>query len=114
MKMNKKLEVENWDGDSKFELSPRPAGSGLHRVSVGCLELFQGLKEKISVELSFRFGGVRQELLRQALNEAAALAASTTFPTLFLPVLAEEKVFIASEWERKQRSIQDRSWLLAA
>jgi hypothetical protein len=112
--MKTKLEVTNWEEESGFELNRRRSGSGLHRFSAACRQMFQKLENKIANELGWRFAAVRPELLRQAVNEAAALAASTAFPTLFLPALAEEKVFLASEWERKQRMIQERSWLRAA
>ena len=112
--MKKQLEVVKWDAGEGFALSPRYVGTGLQRFPAVCLEKIQSLKERVSGELAWRFAGVRPEFLRQAVNEAAALAASTPFPTLFLPTLAEEKVFLASEWERKQRVVQERSWLRAA
>jgi hypothetical protein len=86
----------------------------LQRFSAACVEKFHDLKNKISSELAWRFATVRPKFLRQAVNEAVALAADTEFPSLFLPVLAEEKVFLASQWEMKQRVIQERSWLRAA
>jgi hypothetical protein len=114
MKMKKQLNVTQWEADHVFDVSPKNSGSGFHRFSAACLEMFQRLEERISNELSWRFATVRPELLRHAVNEAAALAATTSFPALFLPVLAEEKVFLASRWQRKQRVIQERSWLRAA
>ena len=112
--MNKQLEVASWDSDTAFEVGARKTGSGLKRFSEACLNKLQSLKKKISSELAFRFENVRPQIFRQAMNEAEALAVDTTFPSLFLPVLAEEKVFLASQWERKQREVQERSWLLAA
>ena len=103
----------NWEADTEFAVSPRKSESGLQRFSSACLRAFQSLKEKISDELASRFASVRPEVFRQAVNEAAALAASTSFPTLFLPVLAEEKVFLAAKWEVKQQVVQQRSWLRA-
>jgi hypothetical protein len=112
--MKTQLEVMTWDGEAEFEITPRSSATGLHRFSAACRQMFQNLKNKIAGELSWRFASVRPVLLLQAVNEASALAATTPFPALFLPVLAEEKVYLVSEWERKQRSIQDRSWLRAA
>jgi hypothetical protein len=54
------------------------------------------------------------QLLQKAVNEAAALAANTPFPSLFLPVLAEEKANLLSQWERKQRAIHELTLLQAA
>ena len=111
--MKKEMNV-NWGSDMEFAVSPWRSESRLGRFSSVCLRAFQSLKEKISGELASRFAGVRPEIFRQAVNEAAALAASTSFPTLFLPALAEEKVFLAAKWEVKQQVIQRRSWLRAA
>ena len=49
-----------------------------------------------------------ENLFRQAFVEAEALAWSTSFPLLFLPVLAEEKVRNVEQWVGRQRQITDR------
>jgi hypothetical protein len=91
------------------------AESGLKRFSAVCLKKFNQLKTAITANLSAEFAGVLQpETVRRVVNEADALAAYTPFPALFLPVLAEEKVVMASRWQTKQRLIQERSSLLAA
>ncbi len=88
---------------------------GLHRFSRACRESFQSLKEKVADELNETFAAAHPELVRQAVNEAAALAATTAFPNLFLPALAEEKVLFASQWQMKQeRILREQSWLQAA
>src|SRR3954464_12725690 len=113
MKMKTEMYV-HWDADTEFASSPRKSESALQRFSGACLRAFQSVKEKISGELALRFATVRPEIFKQAVNEAAALAASTSFPTLFFPTLAEEKVSLASKWEVKQQMILQRSSLRAA
>jgi hypothetical protein len=49
-----------------------------------------------------------ENMVRQAVIEAEALAWSTPFPLLFLPVLAEEKVLTARQWARHQTEILER------
>lgn len=94
--------------DSSFEL-------GLRHFSATCLEKLHDLKESIVSELSFRFSGtLLPQTIRQAVNEADSLAASTAFPALFLPALAEEKVQKAFQWHRKQHTIAGRTWMRAA
>jgi hypothetical protein len=92
--------------------TPEPsAHSGLRRFSKACLRKIQQLKGSILSEMSFRFAGkLSPEMIRLAVNEADAIAASTPFPTLFLPVLAEEKVRFAEQWHAKQQRIGERSW----
>jgi hypothetical protein len=45
-------------------------------------------------------------LLRQALNEAEAIAWQTGFPQLVFPSLALEKARAVADWESRQRSIR--------
>jgi hypothetical protein len=93
---------------------PNPT-SGFSRFSTACREKIHQLKETITADLASRFGGtLRLEIVRQVVNEADALAASTGFPALFLPVLAEEKVVLASQWQARQRTIRERSFSFAA
>jgi len=49
-----------------------------------------------------------ENMVRQAVTEAEALAWSTPFPLLFLPVLAEEKVLTARRWASHQTEILER------
>jgi hypothetical protein len=69
------------------------------------------LKNKLVERLS---GDVKDrlptELFHQAFVEAEALAWSTPYPLLFLPVLAEEKVRNAGQWAGRQRQILSRGW----
>jgi hypothetical protein len=114
MKMKTRLKVNTWGADETFEVTPQQLQLGLHRYPARCARKFQNLKEKISAELQWRFASLPVQLLEKAVNEAAGLAANTPFPSFFLPVLAEEKAILLSQWERKQRAIQEGSFLEAA
>lgn len=50
-----------------------------------------------------------QPLVHRAVSEAEALALQTPFPTLVLPVLAEERVTAMSLWHSRQQEIFARS-----
>jgi hypothetical protein len=52
--------------------------------------------------------------LRLAANEAAAVAWTTPFPALFLPVLLEEKVAEVHQYTARQASVQEASQSLVA
>lgn len=55
------------------------------------------------------FGLLRQReprLLRQALNEAEAIAWQTGFPQLVFPSLAMEKARAVATWEYRQRTMR--------
>lgn len=89
--------------------------SGLNRFSTACLNKLNELKERLSAQFIAEYGGaINQTLLRQAINEADALAATTPFPSLFLPTLAEEKVQLAYAWSSHQRAVREQSLALAA
>ncbi len=67
------------------------------------------LREKLMARLAEEANGqISESLVRQALTEADALASSTQFPLLFLPVLAEEKISNARQWAGRQRAILER------
>ena len=83
------------------------------RFAAECLEKLNDLKEKVVTELSSRFEGMLDEhRLRQVINEADALAATTSFPALLLPTLAEEKVRAAADWQARQQELFERSLTL--
>ena len=64
------------------------------------------LKEHVLEALAGEFRGrLDGRTLQFAVNEADALAGLTPFPTLFLPVLAEEKARNAARWQRKQHKL---------
>lgn len=58
-------------------------------------------------------GQISELLVRRAIIEAEALAWSTRYPLLFLPVLAEEKVQKAGQWAGRQHEILERQKALA-
>jgi hypothetical protein len=65
-------------------------------------QLEEQLMHKLTAET---LDSVPQRLVRQAVNEAEALAWSTPYPLLFLPELAQEKVQSARQWSRRQQQI---------
>jgi len=70
---------------------------------------FNQLTEQLIQKLIADVQGLLPEnMVRQAVIEAEALAWSTPFPLLFLPVLAEEKVLTARRWVRQQTEILER------
>jgi hypothetical protein len=86
-----------------------------HRFAARCLRKLHALKERVTAELSAQFSSVLDERrLQQMINEADALAAATSFPALFLPDLAEEKVRAAANWQMRQRQLFEQSPALAA
>lgn len=74
----------------------------------------QLLKNRLSDTLTPELKGRAPErLVRQAVTEAEALAWSTPYPLLFLPVLVEEKLTSARDWADRQQEILDRQQTLA-
>jgi len=68
-------------------------------------ELTDRLMQKLAADVQ---GLIPESMLKQAVTEAEALACSTPYPLLFLPVLAEEKVMTARQWARHQTEILER------
>jgi hypothetical protein len=82
----------------------------IRRFSSGCLTKWNDLRDRVTKNLASEFAGVlNSTALRQVVNEADALAATTGFPALFLPTLAQEKAYRAVEWETRQRLIRSRA-----
>ena len=74
----------------------------------------QLLKNRLSDTLTPELKGRAPErLVRQAVTEAEALAWSTPYPLLFLPVLVEEKLTSARDWADRQQEIPGRQQTLA-
>ena len=64
-------------------------------------------KVRVLVEHEFAILLQRQpRLLRQALNEAEAIAWQTGFPQLVFPSLALEKARAVAAWENRQRTMR--------
>ena len=115
MKMKNQSVVNTWESEVQEQTAKTGFESGLRRFSRTCLHKLNQLKEALTQEMAFQFAGtLGPELIRKVVNEADAIAASTPFPALFLPALAEEKVQQAWRWQAKQRLIESRSWMHAA
>jgi len=87
---------------------------GFRRFAAECSQKLAELKDRVAADLANQFGTLNARLVRQVVNEADSLAATTPFPSLFLPVLAEEKVRAASRWAARQQSIHEQTLMLAA
>ena len=87
---------------------------GFRRFSTECSQKLADLKNRVAADLANQFSTLNARLIYQAVNEADSLAATTPFPALLLPALAEEKVRNASAWVAKQRAIRDETLALAA
>jgi len=64
-------------------------------------------KQNLLAELQERFQ-VPEQLFRQALGEAEALAWQTGYPQLVFPTLAMEKVQAVAAWQRRQQALAHR------
>jgi hypothetical protein len=64
------------------------------------------LKGKLLGEYGMEFATLPPMLLARAMSEADALASTTTFPQLFLPGLAEEKMRSLGKWEERQNEVR--------
>jgi len=75
----------------------------LHRNTLDAIAKVRALVER-------EFSILRQRephLLRQALNEAEAMAWQTGFPQLVFPSLALEKARAVANWESRQRTMRN-------
>ena len=73
------------------------------------------LKERIATNLEKEFAGtIGVPLIRQIVTEAEALVATTPFPALLLPALAEEKAHNAAKRSVRQQTIRNQTFTLAA
>ena len=64
------------------------------------------LKTTLVKKFNTEYSGLDRRLLKQAVNEAHALAALTFVPMLVLPSLAEEKVQTLAAWTARQRFLR--------
>ena len=102
MNTNKIALPTEFGTDTRFELRPTP-------------DKFERLKNKL-LALRVQQDGARWEgPLRDAANEAAAIAWTTTVPSLVFPVLFEEKIAAAvAQEKRRERILRKSRELLAA
>ena len=94
--------------------SPARLGEFGSRFSIEESQTAFDLKQRLARDLANEFTGVNRQLVYQVVNEADSLAASTPFPALLLPALAEEKVRAASLWAARQQLIREQTLALAA
>src|SRR2546426_443798 len=69
------------------------------------LDQLERTKDAVAREFRQAFKA-NERLLRLALNEAEALAWQTDYPHLLFPVLAQEKVQSAANWEARQQILR--------
>jgi hypothetical protein len=70
---------------------------------------FNQLKDRVMHKLAAEVSpGISRHLFERMVGEAEALAWTTPYPLLFLPVLAQEKVLSARQWAERQRQILER------
>ena len=106
--------IETRNNPSVIEPFPfRLDGFGT-RFSIEKSDAAFDLKRRLTRELANEFAGLNRQLVYQVVNEADSLAATTPFPALLLPALAEEKVRTASQWAARQQLIREQTLVLAA
>jgi len=85
----------------------RGAGNGLKNA---CLASCQRVLAQINDAKAALFAEYRdtlkaqEQIIRQALNEAEAVAWQTAYPHLLFPALAAEKIQVAAGWNQFQRA----------
>lgn len=85
------------------------AASSLQRFAAVCLNKLHELKARVTQQLAAEYGNsINPALLQRAVAEADSIAATTLFPGLFLPALAEEKVQLAYAWSNRQKAVRDQ------
>lgn len=95
--------------------APQTTSANFRRSMITGLEQLGALRERVVASLEQEFAGtIGSRFVRQIVNEATALAATTSFPTLLLPALAEEKARKASAWAARQHAMLNPALTLAA
>jgi hypothetical protein len=91
-----------FSGDTRFELRPTP-------------DKFERLKNKLLALRVQQAGAKWEEPMRDAANEAAAIAWTTAVPSLVFPELFEEKIAAAvAQTQRQERILRKSRELLVA
>lgn len=102
MNTNKTILKTEFGADTRFELRPTP-------------DKFERLKNKLLAIRVQQAGAKWEEPLRDAANEAAALAWTTTVPSLVFPELFEEKIAATvAQTQRQERILRKSRELLVA
>ena len=94
-----------------MKLNHEVKAGGIQAVANVCIASCQKLaaqiertKQNLLAELQESFS-VPEQLFRQALGEAEALAWQSGYPQLVFPTLAMEKVQAVAAWQRRQQSL---------
>jgi len=86
-----------------------------HKVPATSFQKLSELKAQLTSQFTAEAAGLLSpHAVELAVNEADSLAATTQFPALFLPELAEEKVRNALAWQARQWAIQGQTLAFAA
>ena len=102
METNKTGLKTEFSGDTRFELRPTP-------------DKFERLKNKLLAIRVQQAGTKWEEPMRDAANEAAAIAWTTTIPSLVFPELFEEKfAAVVAQVQRQERILRKSHELLVA
>ena len=88
---------------------------GFHKLPAAGYQKLNQLKAHLTSQLTAEAAGMLSaHTVQLAVNEADSLAATTQFPALFLPALAEEKVRTALAWQARQWAIAGQTLAFAA
>ncbi len=122
--MTMNMKTEYCENDTTFDRAPEinrlanlgdtGATTAVQRFSTACLTRLSELKERVTDQLRAEYGtSVSATLLKHSVQEADSIAATTLFPSLFLPTLAEERVQLASAWSNRHKQIRKQSQAFA-
>ena len=91
------------------------AAFNMQKLPAGGVQQLNTLKARLTAQLTDEASGMLSpRTVQLAVNEADSLAATTPFPALFLPALAEEKVRTALAWQARQWAIAGQTLAFAA
>ncbi|MDB6122322.1 MAG: hypothetical protein JWQ71_1315 [Pedosphaera sp.] len=102
MKAQNTLPYSETESLSYTDLTPQS-------FSAACRSKLEELKTQLVRRFTSEFSDVQINLVRQAVDEALALASLTIFPHLLLPTLAEEKVQGIRNWTSHQQAIHQHA-----
>ena len=108
MKTKRTALQAEFGADTRFELQPMDAFTAIHENE------FERLKGRLLAIRQQEAGTKWEAPLRDAANEAAALAWTTPTPLLVFPVLFEEKAAVAVLQNQRQARILKKSRELLA
>src|SRR4051794_7685927 len=107
MKAQNTLSYSETELPSYTDLAPQS-------FSAACRSKLEALKNQLVQKFTLEFSDVQARLVRQAVEEAYALATLTIVPQLLLPTLAEEKVQDVRNWTNHQQAIHQHAALAFA